>query len=199
MAIGAHWGTDYDHDMQYLHFFRRWPALCALAGVIGLGIVAGLFFRARAAAGNAIEVVTTQPLRAVHSTEMASGPGFPFQLPGGDPDAVDGAGQARIEIPVSFYDFGPIGAQAVVRRDFFIINSGTAALVISQAYTTCGCTTADLSASIIPPGKASRVTVVFDAGYHPVAGQTIRRGLVLETNDPNHPEAEIWVQASVAR
>ena len=68
-----------------------------------------------------------------------------------------------------------------------------------SAYTTCGCTTAEISADVIPPGKAVTIELVYDAGFHDTAGQTVRRGLIIESNDPDQPQAEIWVQADVAQ
>jgi hypothetical protein len=41
------------------------------------------------------------------------------------------------------------------------------------------------------------MTLHFNAGYHDVSGYTVRRGVLIETNDPNHPIQEIWIQASV--
>jgi hypothetical protein len=38
----------------------------------------------------------------------------------------------------------------------------------------------------------------FDAGFHDSAGQTVRRGVILETNDPEQPQVEMWIQADVA-
>ncbi|MBK8909195.1 MAG: DUF1573 domain-containing protein [Rhodospirillales bacterium] len=83
-------------------------------------------------------------------------------------------------------------------RTFVVRNTGEAPLTINRAYTTCGCTTAEISADTIPPGKAVTVELRFDAGFHDSAGQTVRRGIIIETNDPDQPQAEIWVQAEVA-
>ncbi len=111
-----------------------------------------------------------------------------------------GAAQANLALlSGDFFDFGLVHPNAVVQHDFLVVNRGGAPLVIQRAYTTCSCTTADISASVIPPGKASRVTLRFAAGVHAAAGQTVRRGLVLQTNDPDHPQAEIWVQASIGK
>jgi hypothetical protein len=41
------------------------------------------------------------------------------------------------------------------------------------------------------------MTLTFDAGFHDVSGQTVRRGVIIENNDPNSPTAEIWTQARV--
>lgn len=206
LAIGARGPGGYDGSMLRRKFFRKWAPPCALAGIILLAILAGLALRSRSAAGASAEVVYAQPLRAVHplpgptGNTAAAGSSSRVSAANANRDfPPPGTARARIEVPVVFYDFGAVGGQDVVRRDFLVINRGSAPLVIFQAYTTCGCTTAELSASVIPPGKASRVTVIFDAAAHPAPGQTVRRGLVLETNDPDHPQAEIWVQARFER
>lgn len=133
------------------------------------------------------EVVSIRPIFAVH--DMNEGPPIPF-LPRNQP-------QPNIEAPEKAYDWGTIGPQDVVEREFIIRNTGEAPLSISRAYTTCGCTRAEISASVIPPGKAALIKVIFDAGFHDTAGQTVRRGLIIENNDPDQSQLEIWVQASV--
>ncbi len=133
------------------------------------------------------EIAYDLPLHAVH--EMGDGPPIPF-LPKDGP-------QPQIVINERFYDFGNIGATDVVTREFIIANTGEVPLTISRAYTTCGCTTADFTSAIIPPGKVSIMTIVLDAGFHDVTGQTVRRGVIIENNDPERSSTEIWIQASV--
>jgi hypothetical protein len=128
-----------------------------------------------------------RPFQAVH--EMESGPPIPF-LAKSDP-------QPQIVISETFHNFGIIDPTAIVEREFVIANYGEAPLTISRAYTTCGCTTADFTSATIPPGGVSLVTLVLDAGFHDVSGQTVRRGLIIENNDPKNSSAEIWVQATV--
>jgi hypothetical protein len=135
------------------------------------------------------DVVHDRPFRAIH--EMRAGPRIPF-LPADQP-------QPKIALPNSYYDFGRVGASAVVKRKFLVRNEGDAPLTISRAFTTCGCTVAEFSARVIPPGKAALVTLVFDAGFHDVRGQTVKRGIIIENNDRSKPKAEIWTRASVAR
>jgi hypothetical protein len=135
------------------------------------------------------DVVSNRPFRAIH--EMRAGPPIPF-LPADQP-------QPKIAVPIDYYDFGQIGAKSVVKRKFLVRNEGDAPLTISRAYTTCGCTTADFTARVIPPGKAALVTLVLDAGFHDVRGKTVKRGIVIENNDREKSKAEIWVRASVAR
>jgi hypothetical protein len=135
------------------------------------------------------EVVYGQPIHAVH--EMKPGPRIPF-LP-----LVQR--QPSIEVPKNFYDLGHVGAKAVVKRKFIIRNTGEAPLTISRAYTTCGCTTAHLTARVIPPGKVAVVTLTFDAGFHDARGKRVQRGLIIESNDRRRPKTELWVRADIAR
>jgi hypothetical protein len=138
----------------------------------------------------AVDVVYDRPISAIH--EMGDGLPIPF-LPRDQ-------AQPAILIPEKTYNFDSIGPKDVVERTFIIRNNGEAPLTISRAYTTCGCTTAEISASVIPPGKVAEITLVFDAGFHEdTSGQTVRRGLIIESNDPRQSQAEIWIQATVRR
>jgi hypothetical protein len=135
------------------------------------------------------DVVYDQPLHAIHEMEPSTVNQIAF-LPKNGP-------QPKVAIAEDFYNFGVIGPSDVVTYDFVIANQGDAPLTIKRAYTTCGCTTADFTATIIPPGKVSIVTMVLDAGFHDVSGQTVRRGIIIENNDPQNPQIEVWAQATV--
>lgn len=137
----------------------------------------------------AVDVAYEQPITAGH--EWAAGrPNDAASLA-----LQERQGAAVIELAEDFYDFGDIPADQPVSRVFALTNRGSAALIIQRAYTTCGCTTAEFSASVIPPGKTSLITVHFDPARHGAPGMTLRRGLMIETNDPARPLAEIWIQA----
>lgn len=135
------------------------------------------------------EISHKQPLYAVHEMEPTNLDSIPF-LPGDGP-------QPTMSIPKKFHNFGSVGPNEVVEQEFVIANEGDAPLTISRAYTTCGCTTANFSATVIPPGQVSIMTLRFDAGYHDTRGQTVRRGVIIENNDPLNPQMEIWAEASV--
>jgi len=137
------------------------------------------------------DVVYGEPLHAVHEMEPSNLASIPF-LPKDRP-------QPKIVLQEDFHNFGSIGTTDVVQYEFAISNSGEAPLTISRAYTTCGCTTADFTATVIPPGKVVVVTLTLDAGFHDVAGQTVRRGLIIENNDLRTPQVEVWTQASIRR
>jgi hypothetical protein len=140
---------------------------------------------------NPEDVVYDQPIQAIHKMDGGSLDSISF-LPSDGP-------QPKIMLLEDFYNFGSVGPTEVVTYDFVIANQGEAPLTIHRAYTTCGCTTADFTATVIPPGKVSVVTMIFDAGFHDAGGQTVRRGIIIENNDPNNPQIELWAQASVRK
>ena len=163
-----------------------------LPGIVALLVLSGAAFMLPAGPEAELqytrdEVVYGEPIHAVH--EMKPGPRIPF-LPRIQP-------QPSIEIPTSSYDLGHVGAKAVVERKFIIRNTGEAPLTISRAYTTCGCTTAHLTARVIPPGRAALVTLIFDAGFHDARGKRVERGLIIESNDRRNSKSELWVRAAV--
>jgi len=135
------------------------------------------------------DVVYDQSMIVGHEMGGATLDSIPF-LPKDGP-------QPKIVLLEDFHSFGVIGATDIVRHDFVIANQGNAPLTISRGYTTCGCTTAEFSATVIPPGKVTIVTMILDAGFHDVHGQTVRRGIIIENNDPKNPQVELWAQASV--
>jgi hypothetical protein len=161
------------------------PIIIVAFGILIVGVSLITYFSNQTAVDEDVlayapeDVARDRPISAIH--EMGEGPPIPF-LP-------------RDE---STYDFGMIGPQDVVNRTFIIRNTGEAPLTISRAYTTCGCTTAEISASVIPPGMVAEATLIFDAGFHDTAGQSVRRGLIIENNDPNQSKAEYWTTAKVS-
>lgn len=175
---------------------RVLPAILLVA--IGVGLIGATWYllagRSSAQTGfkySSEDVVYDQPLTAVHEMEPLNLESIPF-LPTDGP-------QPKISLSEDSYNFGTIGPTEVVTYDFAITNLGEAPLTISRVYTTCGCTTADFTATVIPPGKVSVVTMRLDAGFHDVSGQTVRRGIIIENNDPKNPQVEIWAQATVRR
>ena len=170
-----------------------WLMLTLLVvGVVLLGVVLVSYITSPPSATasakyDPADVVNDQPVLAVH--DMGEGPAIPF-LPASQ-------AQPKIQIPEKSFNFGMIGSKAIVEQEFIIRNVGDAPLTISRAYTTCGCTTAEISATVIPPGKVATIKLILDAGFHDTSGQTVRRGLIIENNDPQQSQAEIWIQASV--
>lgn len=181
-------------DFTGIRRLKRHPILVAALALFLFGAGAALGWSLLGAPLQRIdsrEVVFSQPMTILHKQMhfRMAGTISPTSATGESPVAV---------IPVRFYDFGKVKTSETVSRTFEIENQGTIPLVISSSYTTCGCTTAELSAAVIPPGKSALVKVSFD-GQKSAPGAKVRRGVIFETNDPLHPQIEIWIQASITR
>lgn len=170
------------------------PYLLIGSGLVLLAIV-NLWYWGSAAGVTAqagydpADVVYEQPVHGIH--EMGPPAQQPPFLPKDSP-------QPHIEVPVDFHDLGVVPPEAEPEATFVVRNAGQAPLTISRVYTTCACTTADLTASVIPPGKVALLTVHFDADYHDVRGETVRRGVILENNDRAQPKAEVSIKVQVS-
>lgn len=176
-------------------YFPGWLTVAALTLLAGLALSALLFTSQRAASRAATEVVYGQSMWAMHSRMHSLENGMPDS--GGMMTADLNLAPAA-ELAERFYDFGAISGSQEVSRSFILANLGGAPLIISSAYTTCSCARAEISAAVIPPGKAGMITVYF----HPqmaMGGSAVRRGIILETNDPQQPLIELWVQADLIK
>ena len=138
---------------------------------------------------NAEDVVYDRPIKAIHEMGESAFDAVQFLSQGGP--------QPKIVLLENFHNFGSVGPTEVISHDFVIANQGEAPLTISRAYTNCGCTTANFTGTIIPAGKVIIVTIIYDAGFHDARGQTVRRGIIIENNDPKNPQVELWAQATV--
>jgi len=132
------------------------------------------------------------PLQGSHDMAL-----IPETTPSPQPAPVDQP-VPRLDMPERSHDFGRVYARWEVAHIFAVQNTGTADLVISNLVTSCGCTTAELSSSVIPPGHRADLTVTFDADYHPTRGE-VTRLVWFATNDPTQPWVEVRFTADVRR
>lgn len=175
-------------------FFSGWLPGGVLILMSALGLSAALLIRQFQAIQPNIEVVYGQPMWAMHASMHS----YENGISGGGMMNADRGVAPSAEMAERFYDFGAVYDSQEVSRSFILANRGSAPLVISSAYSTCSCTRAEISAAVIPPGKAGLITVYF----HPqkaVGAAAVRRGIILETNDPQQPSIELWVQAEVSK
>jgi hypothetical protein len=171
-----------------VYLLRHWGRLAAGFILAALLLVGFLFLRGYPGKSSFKpgDVSYDHPMQAGYAMNLSAG--------------ARGSDAARallpaIFLPEDFFDFGSLNTTAIVSHQFAIINRGAGTLLIEQAYTTCGCTTAELTGAVIPPGKVGLITIHFDPSYHRANNATVRRGMILQTNDPAHPQAEIWIQA----
>lgn len=173
-----------------------WLPGAALVLLAGLALSAFLLASQLGPSRVAYEFVYGQSMWAMHASMHGGSGGMNGS---GAMMAISGP-QPAAEFDEQFYDFGSLaGAQQEVSHSFTLANRGNAPLRITAAYTTCGCARAEISAAVIPPGKAGLVTVYFKPGLANSRSATVRRGVILETNDPQRPQIEFWVQAAVGK
>ena len=132
----------------------------------------------------------TRPLRGEHDMSR-----IPQQPPAPRP-AQEGEALPRLDLPTASYDFGSIPERPDVAHVFAVQNTGVTDLKIWNLVTSCGCTTAEVSSSFIPPGQRADLTVTFDPDYHATEGPVVRL-VWFATNDPTQPWAEVRIAASV--
>ena len=105
--------------------------------------------------------------------------------------------QPNAAVPVAEYDFGTIpSGPGNVSQVFSIQNTGSEPLEISNVVTSCGCTQAILSSSVIPPGRRADLQTIFDPDFHDTTGP-VKRVIWLETNDPDQPVVSVGFTANV--
>ncbi|HSJ56330.1 MAG TPA: DUF1573 domain-containing protein [Anaerolineae bacterium] len=120
---------------------------------------------------------------------------LPRQTPAPQP-VPEGAVLPAVDLPSAVYDFGRIPPDPEVAHVFAVQNRGEADLEIWNLVTSCGCTTARLSSSVIPPGQRADLLVTFDPDYHPTEGEVVRL-VWFATNDPTQPWVEVRFSAEV--
>jgi hypothetical protein len=102
----------------------------------------------------------------------------------------------RLDLPSASYDFGSVYSSWALRHTFAVQNTGDVDLRISNLVTSCGCTVAELTNDVIPPGQRADLTVIFDADFHPTSGETTRL-VWFATSDPTQPWVEVRIAANV--
>lgn len=75
-----------------------------------------------------------------------------------------------IHFDSDIFDFGDITVDTILSHSFVLTNDGTAPLVITGVYSSCGCTTAAHPREPVMPGDTARIVVTFNpagrsAGY----------------------------------
>jgi len=103
-------------------------------------------------------------------------------------------GAPSIEFAEKTYDFGKVLAGKKVTHAYQFRNVGNADLTITKVSTSCGCTAALPSKTLIPPGEGGEIEVEFDT--------TLRSGLQsksikVTTNDPRNETVRLLIEGHV--
>lgn len=100
----------------------------------------------------------------------------------------------RVESREMEYDFGVVEPGTELTHRFVLRNIGGRPLRLSNITSTCSCTSAKASDSVIGPGKSTELDVVLRVGGR--SGYTSAR-VGVESNDPNSRWTELRVVATV--
>lgn len=183
----------------------RIPSAVIWGGVLLIGLAVGLvFFYGRSQTAErseplGIEIASLPPL----STEGKAIRGWHdmINIPRdtkGSPPLPKEQPQADVAVKPANRYLNGVGKKDVVNLSYIVVNDGNQPLVIDNIVTSCGCTTATLSNSVIPPGHRADLAVRFDAGYHEVKpGEQVVRVVWVMTNDPDTPVAEARLTATI--
>ncbi|MBL9089335.1 MAG: DUF1573 domain-containing protein [Planctomycetia bacterium] len=129
-------------------------------------------------------VVATLPRRA--RAEDAPATGAP---PAGAPVAAP-----RVTFDREAHDFGPSAQEQELRADFRLTNAGTAPLVVKNVRADCGCAGGAVDATELAPGATTTIRVLFRTL---TMSGTLHKRIMVDTNDPARPTAELKLKADV--
>lgn len=183
----------------------RSPMGILLGSVVVLGVVAGLVFgygwgpspsasvQPSEVQSDSLVPLSTQGKSISGWHDMANIPKYSYR-----PPVAKGTPQADVTVTPANRDLGYVGRSDVINLNYAVVNEGDRDLVIDSMVTSCGCTTAELSNNIIPPGHRANLKVRFDAGFHKVPpGERVVRIVWMKTNDPDTPIAVARLSATI--
>jgi hypothetical protein len=94
------------------------------------------------------------------------------------------------------HDFGLVAPSSVNTCEFKFQNKGEGKLIISEVTKTCGCTVFKLEKNEYAPGESGKISVQYNADA--TVGVRVRNLHVL-CDDPNNPNVELTIKASITQ
>lgn len=104
------------------------------------------------------------------------------------------AGGPKLVVEDADFGFGQVFQGAKVEHTFRFRNAGEAPLTVEKVRSSCGCTAALLSATLIPPGGTGEIRTTFDSGRFRGA---VMKTIYLHVNDPVQPVAQFHLRGTV--
>lgn len=113
------------------------------------------------------------------------------QAPAGEAPAIQGP---RIFCEEPNFDFGAVDNQNTIEHTFVFKNIGDTTLEISSVRPACGCTVADMSEKVIPPGGESHLTARLS-----LQGRTgpQSKAITINSNDPENPQFRVNMSGTI--
>jgi len=135
------------------------------------------------AAGRAARAANTSPAAPVGLEPSAAAQGTNRAAP-------------RIQFAEAEYDFGRVVAGQVGKHIFEFTNTGTGLLLVRDARSTCGCTTANNWTRQVEPGKSGQIAIEFHSSKFT---GPITKEVTVTSNDAERREVTLKVKATVWR
>lgn len=94
------------------------------------------------------------------------------------------------------FDFGTVDNQTTIEHTFLIKNIGDTTLEITQVKPACGCTVAELTEKMVPPGGISHVTAKLS-----LQGRSglQSKAITIFSNDPQNPQYRVSINGTAAQ
>ncbi len=103
---------------------------------------------------------------------------------------------ALLYLPETQYNFGKVKEGSVVSHTFQLVNKGQEELEVKDIKTSCGCTAAMLSNSIIKPGEAGTLKIDLDTKNR--VGK-MSRTITIVSNDAEQTNKVLTIYAEVLK
>lgn len=133
-------------------------------------------------------------LAALWVTAAANAQAPETQKPAAKPAPAKGVVAApKIEVVPETKDAGTVAKGQVIEAIFVIKNHGGSDLIISDARPSCGCTVASFDKTVKPGGEGKVVSSVDTKTF----SGPISKSILLVSNDPDRPQMNLFVKATV--
>ncbi len=104
------------------------------------------------------------------------------------------AASPELVVDKPVFDFGAIPQGKKVEHAFILKNRGNTPLTIKNTRTSCGCTVANVTSSVIEPGKSTEIKASFDSSNF---FGNIAKTISVETNDPKNSVYTLTLKGTV--
>lgn len=117
-----------------------------------------------------------------------------FVTPGSKPVVISVYEPPIISAEQRIQDVGQAETDSKVPAHFLIYNVGGKYLRIADVETSCGCTVAKMSKTVIAPGDFARIDVELDTS---IKLGKVRKQITVKSNDPKRPELPLFLVGEV--
>jgi hypothetical protein len=112
----------------------------------------------------------------------------------GEQPGVAAAGGPKAEIGEPAYNFGTALSGPPVNHVFMVKNVGAAPLEIKNVNSSCGCTAAKPSKTVLAPGEVSTIVASVDTRFEQGHSLSV---VTLTTNDPANPSLQLKIEGVI--